>query len=207
MNIDTGGIIQHLENIVVSSKNIGVLGSGGLDSGVLIFLLLQLSSNKGINNRIKVFTVPRIDDSKIHATSIVHYLEQKFNRNLGHTIIGDITLPTASQQIVSGISTALKDQSLDIILTADTKVPDFELIPDQPNPTRVRGHVARFDQPFFNYTKDHTVNLGITFEVDEIFRLSHSCVVLQKGRCNSCWWCKEREWAFFKNNYSDPGTN
>jgi len=94
-----------------------------------------------------------------------------------------------------------------MILTADTKIPDFQLIPDQPNPVRVKGKVPRFDQPFFDYTKDYTVNLGINHGLDEIFCLSHSCVVLQKGRCDSCWWCKEREWAFFKNNYTDPGLN
>ena len=153
--MNTSIIIQHLENIVSSNKNIGVLCSGGLDSGVLIFLLLKLSKEKNTDNRIKIFTVPRIDDSLVHSTAIVFYLQEKFNIQL----------------------------------------------------ERVRGNMLNYDQPFFDYTKDYTVKLGIDNRADEIFQISHSCVTLTKGRCNTCWWCKEREWAFFKNNYTDPGTN
>ena len=204
--MNTSIIIQHLENIISSNKNIGVLCSGGLDSGVLIFLLLKLSKEKNTDNRIKIFTVPRIDDSLVHSTAIVFYLQEKFNIQLEHVAVGNIKFPDASRQIISGIFEALGDRSLNMVLAADTKVPDFELITGQQNPERVRGKMLNYDQPFFDYTKDYTVKLGIDNGADEIFQISHSCVTLTKGKCNTCWWCKEREWAFFKNNYTDPGT-
>lgn len=205
--MDTENIIKHLELIVDSYKNIGVLSSGGLDSSVLLFLLLKLSEERKTNNKIKVFTVPRIDGSKNHSSSIVDFLNKKFNIQIEHKIVGDIKLKEPARQVVSGITAALNDTSLDIVLAADTKMPDFEVIPGEPNPVRVRGHMPRYDQPFFNYTKDYTVKLAIENNLDEIFLRSHSCVTLDHGRCNQCWWCKERSWAFAQNNYIDPGTN
>lgn len=205
--MNTLDIIKHLEHIVQTHSNIGVLSSGGLDSSVLIFLLLKLSQEHHINNKIKIFTVPRVDGSKNHSAEILSYLNNEFNIQLEHNIVGNINHSDPARQVVSGIIDALNDKSLDIVLAADTKMPDFEVIPGQANPVRVRGTMKRYDQPFFDYTKDYTVKLGIDYKLDEIFRRSHSCVVLDHGRCNHCWWCKERVWAFEKNNYADPGLN
>lgn len=205
--MDTSKILTDLERILGSYKNIGVMSSGGLDSSVLIFLLLKLSRELNTGNKIKIFTIPKVDGAKDHSLSIISYLNDTFDTELKQTTVGDLTLKHPALQTISGICSALNDLSLNILLTADTKVPDFEIIPGKRNPERTRGSFNRYDQPFFDYTKDYIVQLGIENGSDEIFRRSHSCIMLSQGRCNECWWCKEREWAFKQNNYTDPGVN
>ena len=42
--------------------------------------------------------------------------------------------------------------------------------------------------------------------IDDIKQVTHSCVTRDRGRCNTCFWCQERAWAFDYNAQLD-GTN
>ena len=61
-------------------------------------------------------------------------------------------------------------------------------------------------QPFADFTKDFLVRLAWELDiVDDVAEFSHSCVELIRGRCNECFWCKERQWAFQEADLSDIG--
>ena len=43
--------------------------------------------------------------------------------------------------------------------------------------------------------------------LDDISKITHSCVRLYRGSCGECLWCVERAWAFEQNGYTDLGEN
>jgi len=72
-------------------NHIGVMLSGGMDSTLLLFLILEKLSSLEKNISLTVFNVPK-NDSKTHSRKIVNFIENKYNRSINLIHLGDITL-------------------------------------------------------------------------------------------------------------------
>ena len=196
-------IISDLEYILSTHKNIGLLVSGGFDSTLLTYLVHDLREKNQTNNAFEFFTVPRYDDSVIHAKRIIDYIDNKFNKiPTEWHIVGNPDLHF-TQQVSSGISEALINFKFEVLLTGDNIVPPIDEVPG--GPPRKRGDHPRLYKPFFDYTKDVMLQLCIDRGLTEIMEITHTCTESKTLRCNLCWQCRERAWAFKKCNYTDPG--
>lgn len=195
-------ILVDLQQLVISNKNIGIFLSGGLDSSVLTYLLFMYKKELNLNNNIEIFTVPRYDDSVIHADRIVDYIENKFG--ISNIIKHHVGYPFLHHniQVLSGILDVVDRPELDIIFWASTKNPDC--LPDGPN--RHTSPHPKVYTPFLKFTKDEIVKIAIDLNLIDIMKLSHTCTESKLLRCNNCWQDKERAWAFLQNNFTDPGT-
>lgn len=196
-------IISDIDKLVCSYKNIGIFLSGGFDSAMLSYLAHESRLRLNTSTIFIFFTVPRYDDSVLHAKRIINFIDQTFNNQpTNHYILGNPTLHH-SHQVSSGIRKALIDHAyLDIIMTAGNKIPDE--IPFGPYRHHPSVH-PKLRKPFFNYTKDVIVQLCIYKNLQSIIDLSHTCTESPSIRCNNCWQCRERAWAFKKCNYRDSG--
>lgn len=196
-------IIEDLELVLSKHKTIGLLISGGFDSTLLSYLVHDIREKKKTENNFEFFTVPRYDDSIIHAQRIIDFLYSKFNILSPWHIVGDPDLHF-TQQVSSGITEALTEYDFDILLTGDNIVPPIDEVPG--GPPRKRGNHPRLYKPFFDYTKDVMLQLCIDRGLTEIMEITHTCTESKTLRCNLCWQCRERAWAFKQCNYVDPGT-
>jgi hypothetical protein len=197
-------ILKNLENVMNNHKNIGLLISGGFDSTLLSYLAHSYRRENNTNNTFEFFTVPRYDDSTIHAERIINYLYKEFDVSWPWHIVGDPDLHF-TQQVASGIREVLLTDNylnIDMLLTGDNIIPPKWAT----GPPRKRGEHPRLYKPFFDYTKDTMVQLAIDMNLTEIMTITHTCTESKTLRCNMCWQCKERAWAFKKCNYTDPGT-
>jgi hypothetical protein len=197
-------ILDSIDRIVNTKQRIGILISGGFDSALLSYLVYESCSKAKTENTIDFFTVPRYDDSVIHAERIIKYVTDKFSNAVPskHTHVGNPDLHH-TLQVKSGIKEVLKDHSYLNILLAGENITPAE-VPG--GPFRAGSKDPRLCLPFFKYTKDVIVQLAIDKNLIEIMKLSHTCTESKLLRCNMCWQCKERVWAFKKCNYADPGT-
>jgi 7-cyano-7-deazaguanine synthase in queuosine biosynthesis len=59
--------------------------------------------------------------------------------------------------------------------------------------------------PFVDLYKDAILKIMIDEEQLDLVDITHSCTEQQVGRCNRCWQCTERAWAFSKINVADTG--
>lgn len=190
-------VIDDIESLVAINRRIGLFVSGGLDSAVLAKLVLDTRDKLSSNNDIVFFTVPRTDDSYIHASRVVE------NLSAGSAIIsvGNANLHH-SKQVLSGVLEALSTDSVDILLLGDTKNPID--LPD--GPVRIRSKNPKVFQPFFNRHKNEIISLAIDLGYTDLFKITHTCTESKNLRCSRCWQCKERAWGFSQVNYADPGT-
>lgn len=197
-------ILESLVGIVKTHKRIGLFVSGGFDSTLLTYLIHDIRQKLGTNNDITFFTIPRYDDSTVHAERIVKFIDGRFNTTpTKHVSVGDPNLHH-SKQVLSGIVETLKGTDFDVLLLGDNTVPPEIEVPG--GPIRVKSNTERVIQPFFDLTKDQTIQLAIDLGLTEIMEMSHTCTESLTLRCNICWQCRERAWAFKKCNYTDPGT-
>jgi len=189
-----------LTEIVLENDKIGIMISGGLDSGLLLFLLLSLGYRA--SSKTKVFTVPRFDDSIIHSHRMVDWVTSIFNVSIPIIEVGDPTL-FHSQQVNSGVSETLT--MVDTILLGDTWLPTIKL--GGTTPIRYRNSNPKVNQVYLdlNFNKTHVIKIAHDLGLYDLFIMSHSCTQSKLYRCNECWQCQERAWAFNELGLVDPG--
>jgi len=196
-------IISNIELTVLNYKIIGLLVSGGFDSTLVSYLVHDARARLNTDNIFEYFTVPRYDDSVIHANRIIDFIDDKFNMapSIKH-IVGDPDLHH-SKQVMSGVRDVLNKYEYINVLLAGENVTPAEL-PD--GPLRGKSNHPKLYQPFYEYTKGVLVQLAIDMDLIDIIKITHTCTQSKMLRCNSCWQCRERAWAFRQCNYIDPGT-
>jgi hypothetical protein len=211
-------ILTDVEEILEKYRKIGLLVSGGLDSSLLAYLLHDIKYKTNRNNSFEFFVVPRPDDSVVHVNRIVDYLDNQFNQPKSTIHIvgrGDLH---HSKQVTSGMTEAVLNYDCDIYLSATTTNPP-ELLPNykygffrEPDgtpyngPVRKKSYHPKLIDIFWDYTKEDTVKIIKDYDLADIMNLTHTCTGSKSTRCNACWQCCERAWAFKKNNLIDTGT-
>ena len=183
-------------------KQYGIMLSGGIDSAILFYLLIK--SEPKI--RLQPFTIPKVDGAYLYADPIIDHFNKKFGLTIPHTIkVGDPTLPHSYQgrSAITEINRHYK--SVDIIFNALNAVPPE--LQDGRHP--IRATVEPFEKakfPFMNMFKDQILQIMYDEGQEDLVDLTHSCTERTDGRCNVCWQCCERIWAFNKINKPDTGT-
>ncbi len=198
-----------------SDKTIGVVVSGGFDSAVLWHLVYKYCIKLDIN--IKPFTVPKVDGSIRHAELVLEDSCRRFGTKRLHPIqVGTVDNnnrdPEGSelyQQLLSGMRDAYG--MCDVIFTgANPYAPHIikKFGPPERNFVKGTEYENIIKQPFADYTKDWIVDIAWEEGIlDDIAKITHSCVRQNRGRCGECLWCEERAWAFEENGLKDIGIN
>lgn len=186
-------------------KNILFAVSGGADSAILLYIIAKMNKEQGTNHKIIPFTVPRPDGGANYSPIIVSWVANKLQTEIPEPmVVGDGNLP--HNVVVKVVIKDLMDSGeYDFLYVAENKIPPDDiggLAPvraSQPNYKRVA-------LPFWGVTKDCTLDLYYKENIPELLELSHSCTEITEGRCNKCFQCNERSWAFSKLGITDPGT-
>lgn len=183
------------------NKNYGILLSGGLDSAVLLSVLLE--SNRDL--QIQPFTIPKKDGAIMYADPIIDYFNTAYNASIPHTIHAGNPNEHHSRQNVSAIVEIFQKYNIDYLFIAINKIPvELSQYPGAPN-RATHSNDPRILLPFVNLTKDEIVSLMFLNNNTELMKLAHSCTEKQTTRCNVCWQCTERLWAFKQIDKIDEG--
>lgn len=194
--------------IPMGTKKIAVLVSGGSDSAILLYIL-SLEAKK-YNIEILPFTVPRADGAIKYSPKIVEQVSILSGYTLPLPIaVGNPLQLHHSQQTRSGHNEILqKFPEIDYVYYGSQKVTtELEGIDNVVYPWRPERmfYPGKTICPFFDLTKEHTLELYYKLNVVDLLSYSHSCCVWDKGRCLKCYNCIERDWAFKKLGQTDPG--
>ena len=89
----------------------GILLSGGLDSAILLYLLVK--HNKGI--KIQPFTIPKKDGAYLYADPIIDFFNRKFNFNIPGTVKAGSPDVHHSQQNESAVKEVFQKHQVQLI--------------------------------------------------------------------------------------------
>jgi hypothetical protein len=178
-------------------NHIGVMLSGGMDSALLLFLLLTEINTSKRNIQLSVFNVPNNkDDARIHSRNVVSFLEKEFNTLINLIHIGDVSLH--HQKMIRVPSRHILDNKLvDRLYVGINQNPPIEF-PVQ-GPTRRNPDSAIPDNlsfPFIHLYKTHILEIYKKFNMLKLAEITHSCTESTNISCNSCFQCYERAWAY-----------
>ena len=187
-----------------TGKKILVALSGGADSAILLYILAKMNRDLNLNHTLIPFTVPRPDGGANYSPKIASWIANKLKVDIPEPmIIGNGNLPHA---IV--VKTVIKDllgtNLYDFLFVAENKIPPDELngLPPVRAP---QANYKRASLPFWGVTKDASLELYYIEGIPELLEITHSCTELVGDRCNKCFQCNERAWAFSKLGITDPG--
>ena len=187
-------------------SSVGIMVSGGLDSALLLYLVAKEIHDTNSTISLNVFCVPRpTDGSNSHALAVVDYVNTEYNIS-SYTIRGDVDMHH-STIVYFAYRDIVSEGLSDCIFLGDTANPDTPLQGVCPTawPNRLTDHNKDVYQPFLQYSKKYIIALIDMFDLMTLAKLTHSCTAHKHKRCDKCFQCKERAWAFECNNTDDPG--
>lgn len=194
---------KQIEIDIDDSKKHGMLVSGGLDSAILLYLFIKNYPTLDL----KIFTIPKYDGAKIHSANVVDHFNKKFNINLPSPIIvGDPTVHHRAQSMTA-VKDIFENYDIDHLHIGINKNPEeLNHLPGAPKRSAESAD-PKIVFPFYNLLKTHIVDILYQTGQDDLIGITHSCTEVDSGRCNKCWQCTERSWAFNQLDKIDYGTN
>jgi hypothetical protein len=209
MEINT--LDQTISIDIDTSKKIGVLLSGGMDSAIMLFLLLKEIKDNNLTVDLTVYNVPNVNDNAaVYAGNIVEFLEKYFNTDIKFKSIGNGHAEPL-KLIRQPAAEILATKEIDIIYSGQNQFPPEARLwtayksaqgkfirrdPRLPDPDNVRF-------PFVKLYKNHILDLYRQFNILELAAITHSCTAQKTGTCKECLWCVERTWAFTQLGLTD----
>lgn len=182
--------------------------SGGLDSAVLLYLILKEFQYAQLEVKLQPFTIPKKDGSQQHVLIVLDYMNREFGISLPDPIpVGDISLhhskqgPSAVAEIKSHYPTISQ------LFFGSNRVPPLSAGILGTEPKRIKTLDPLIVMPFFDMYKTDIIEIAIKNNLQDLFNITHSCTEQQLNRCNQCWQCNERKWAFLQLSLEDTGTN
>jgi len=197
---------MHILNLP-ENQNIALMFSGGADSSILLYLLHKHNIEENKKCVIQSYTVPRRTGARHHTANVINYIRTYLKTEVPDTIcLGD---PDVHHTLFARnvIKEILAMNKYALLFTGDTQNPDRTLDTTFEPPKRGKDTNPIIIQPFLPYDKSYVLSLYFKYGVEDMLKPTHSCSVETFGRCNYCFFCKEREWAFSKLGLDDPGTN
>jgi hypothetical protein len=178
-----------------AEKSVGVFLSGGMDSALLLYLLAQKTT------KIQTFTVPKHDGAERYVAPIVSWVNNKLNYNLPAPMIVGNPNATHQMQVNTGLFSVY--HICDVFYFAGNSYPE-DVLPN--GPRRIQRMNPKEQQPFFHLYKTDIVKMYVSFGIMDLLPLTHTCTEQYIGRCNVCWQCRERAWAFRECGLEDLTT-
>jgi len=184
-----------------NSKQYGIMLSGGLDSAILLYLLLK--DNPTIN--LQPFTIPKFDGAALYAGPIVDYYNKIFSTSLSQPILVGNPNVFHRQQSRVAITDIFSKHPVDILFVAiNQNPPELGKLPGAPHRAK-KSDNPKIIFPFVDMYKDQIVQIMYSEGQEHLINITHSCTEQQIGRCRQCWQCTERAWAFSQLNKIDTG--
>lgn len=199
-------------------EKICILLSGGADSAILLYFILNYMKNFNENYTILpvTFYIKEKKYQEKHTKQILDFMKDKFpeykNNILPRSLIF-LSSDDFNTKRKEFLNLYYRMGYYDLRMTGITKYPDekyrntWGYVPNFDN--RVNGREPYFINqdvptylPFFEWDKRITHEIYSEFGVlDDLFPITRSCEQiidpdLWNGHCGKCWWCKERFWAF-----------
>ena len=209
-------IISRIDNVVIDidvDENIqyGIMLSGGIDSAILLCLLILEAKNKSINLNLQPFSTVKHDKSYTYVTNIISNINTKFASQIPETIlVGDPDVHHSIQSKYAAHEIHQKYPGIQKMWNGlnQNPPPPFDLNRWGPGkyPNRIRFAPSKNDlMPFIQLYKNHIIDIGLQFNLQFLFDITHSCTEWTQGRCMQCFQCNERLWAFQSLSIEDPG--
>lgn len=164
--------------------------SGGLDSTLILYMLIKDKEERNLNTEIHCFTATQCG-TKIHSEKVLQLPE------FSNKVIHHVNVDNPIQESVKPVTFHLLDTGW-VVYGGSNQVPLEKIggrYPDRPcqNPENLNNIL-----PLLFLFKYHIVDAYYKLGIEHVMQVTHTCTEWEYGECGKCYACLEREWAFRK---------
>lgn len=175
---------------IADTEKVAMTFSGGMDSTLLLYMLLKDREDRGLNTEIHCYTATQCG-TRIHSQKVLALPE--FNGKVVHHI--DVDNPIAES--VRPVTKKLLDDGW-IVYGASNQIPLEDIGGRLPmrhvkNPENPNNAL-----PFLFLFKYHILDAYRKLGIEHILKTTHTCTEQEYGECGHCFACLERDWAYYK---------
>lgn len=178
---------------LVDTEKVAVTFSGGMDSTLLLYMLLKDKEEKGLKTEIHCFTATQCG-TKTHSKNVLSTPE--FAGKVIHHTDVDNPISESVRPVINGLL-----NSGWVTYGASNAVPLEQIggrYPPRPekNPNNPNLHL-----PFVFLFKYHILDAYYKLNIQHLLSVTHTCTEQHDGECEECFACREKSWAFDKLGY------
>lgn len=186
---------------IFNNSSSGVFLSGGLDSAILAALILEKVQYYKMNITLTFLTV-----DKTNSIQFVNNILVELKKKYTHPFKTQFNIDNTGSK-PGAITEAIRLQlaNFDFIYTGVNQNPPLDIVklsglyPKRPTENIHKNLIL----PFMNLHKTDILELAIINNLTWLIPLTHSCTESFEGKCNTCFACSERAWAFEKLGLKD----
>lgn len=171
---------------------VAVTFSGGMDSTLLLYMLIREKESLGLNTEIHCFTATQCG-TKIHSQNVLA-LPEFAGKVIHHTDvdnpINESVKPVIRNLLDAGWITYGASNTVPLEEIGGRYPPRPVKNPDNPN----------LILPFLFLFKYHILDAYYKLEIQHILPTTHTCTEIVTGECGLCYACREKDWAYTKLN-------
>ena len=175
--------MQNLDKVAVTF-------SGGMDSTLLLYMLIKDKEERGLNTEIHCFTATQVG-TKIHSQNILA-LPEFAGKVIHHT---DVNNPI-DESVKPMIQQLLDDGWF--VYCATNAVPLEEIGGRYPQRPKKNPDNTNLNLPFAFLFKYHIVAAYYELGIQHVIPATHTCTQIEYGECGECYACREKKWGFSK---------
>lgn len=187
-----------------NNLKIGILFSGGLDSLVLLCLVLSDLKRENLLGKIPVYcyyVVKRISTKK-YAIDLIDRVKKHFDCNI--RFVKDV--PNECEAYMNNDLSAVSMHSVKIsekdmiVYAAINMPPKNEIDPYFGKKSKINNAdmivTRNYIAPFLPLQKNEIIDMAHKIGCEWLLPYTHSCWKQEEGKCNECFACRERRWGF-----------
>lgn len=194
-------------NIELPTSPYGVFVSGGIDSSILLCLILKTREVEKNTVPFMCYNVERGFGTEKFSEDMMMWISKFFQHPIPFKHV-PLPVGTPHDQCLIAPSQLLFDsKEVSVVFSADTSNPPGFVHAQAPERTPVEQQHSfpRWRLPFLHCDKSHIVQLMYDLDATFIRDVSHTCFATDDYRCGTCFQCAERAWAFETVGQVDHG--
>ena len=208
-------------------KNLVINFSGGTDSTLMTWMLCEKFKELGKNTEVHFSTLVDVlrPTNEWNARELILWFKERYNLNWGEHHIGYFEKGSIDdiwdKSFYHGHHTKkVRDTNgINLLIHGRTANPPLhirrefnleegrETVRDIPREI-IHGNRRQSYAPFAEVAKDYVAQVYKDYNLMDLFNMTASCIANAKDTeyftkpCKTCWWCKEKLWAFGCYDYS-----
>jgi 7-cyano-7-deazaguanine synthase in queuosine biosynthesis len=195
-------VIPEINGVGNKVTRIGVYCSGGLDSAALLCLILTelRNTDKLESMPVTAFTVLKNEGSTYYSSRVVEKVSAHFNipvhhvNNLENNVISRAVGRIG--MVPYKVTHARNKHDMEIYQGNNRMAPASIRPFKQVLKVQYTDEQVLWKSPFLNLHKPQIIDLFYKLGCEDIMPYTHSCTVQAIDKCNNCYSCSEKAWAF-----------
>ncbi len=164
--------------------------SGGMDSTLILYMLLKDKETRNLNTEIHCFTATQTG-TKLHSQRVLELPE------FASKVIHHIDVPNPIAESVKPVTQNLLAEGW-VVYGGSNQVPLEQIGGRYPPRPDKNPENPKCILPLLFLFKYHIVDAYFRLGIEHILPVTHSCTEQIEGECGTCFACLERAWAFKK---------